>query len=102
MMRITAKHADIWNTRSPIDEAERKSRLLDAKCAEIGRDPGEIQRSVWPGPSYLTSADDFAEYVATFTNAGFTDFLFSWPRDDAEQEVLQHVAADVIPRLRGA
>lgn len=102
MLRITAKHANIWNTRSPIDEAVRKSRLLDEKCAETERDPGEIQRSVWPGPSYLTSVDDFTAYVETFTNAGFTDFLFGWPRDDAEQEVLQRVAADVIPRLRGA
>lgn len=102
MLAITARHANIWNTRSPLDEAVRKSRLLDEQCAAVGRDPADIQRSVWPFQSYLGSVDDFRAYVESFMAEGFTDFLFSWPRDDAEHGVLRQVAVDVIPALRAA
>lgn len=102
MLAITARHAAMWNTRSPLDEAVRKSRLLDEKCAEIGRDPADIQRSVWPFQSYFGSPDDFRAYVDSFMAEGFTDFLFTWPRDEAEQDVLRQVAVDVIPALREA
>jgi alkanesulfonate monooxygenase SsuD/methylene tetrahydromethanopterin reductase-like flavin-dependent oxidoreductase (luciferase family) len=46
-LRIVAEHADIWS--SPTFTAEdfrRKNAILDGHCAAIGRDPGEIIRSV--------------------------------------------------------
>ncbi len=100
MLAITAKHADIWNTRSPIDEAVRKSKLLDAACEKIGRDPSTIMRSVWPSQNQLTSVDTFREYVETFYEAGFRDFLFGWPPDEAGEEVMREVASSVIPEYR--
>ena len=47
-LRIVAEHADIWNcpTRGDVDEFRRKSAVLDDHCKAIGRDPGEIRRSV--------------------------------------------------------
>ena len=47
-LRVVAEHADIWNcpTRGDVDEFRRKSAVLDAHCASIGRDPAEIMRSV--------------------------------------------------------
>src|SRR5690606_22010963 len=42
MLELTAKHADVWNTRSEIEDAVEKSRLLDAACEMIGRDPASI------------------------------------------------------------
>lgn len=100
MLGITARFADIWNTRSELDEAKRKSALLDEKCSEIGRDPDEILRSVWPFPSQLGSVDDFTNFVESFYEAGFRDFVFSWPANEQEHEVLQTVARDVMPDLR--
>jgi alkanesulfonate monooxygenase SsuD/methylene tetrahydromethanopterin reductase-like flavin-dependent oxidoreductase (luciferase family) len=47
-LRIVAEHADIWNcpTRGDFDEFRRLDAILEAHCADIGRDPGEITRSV--------------------------------------------------------
>lgn len=46
-LRVVAEHADLWSSpaRSPEDFA-RSSAILDRHCAELGRDPGEIRRSV--------------------------------------------------------
>ena len=101
MLRITARHAAIWNTRSTLDEAKAKSDLLDEKCREVGRDPAEIMRSVWPFDSQLGSIDTLAEYIGSFREQGFDDFLFSWPSDDAEMAVLEEAAASTIPAMRG-
>ena len=101
MLGITARHAAIWNTRSPLDEAKAKSELLDAKCREIGRDPAEIMRSVWPFQSQFASVDTLTEYIGSFRDEGFDDFLFSWPADDAEMDVLKEAAASAIPAMRG-
>jgi len=46
-LALVAQHADIWNALLPDEESYvRKSRILDAHCARIGRDPGTIERSV--------------------------------------------------------
>jgi F420-dependent oxidoreductase-like protein len=46
-LRIVAKHAQHWNsTLSDVDEWRRKCEVLDRHCAEVGRDPSEIERSV--------------------------------------------------------
>lgn len=48
MLRVVARHADEWNmpSRGDVGEWERVSANLDDACAEIGRDPSEIRRSV--------------------------------------------------------
>lgn len=102
MLGITARYADIWNTRSQIDEARQKSELLDEKCREIGRDPGEIVRSVWPHQVQLGSVQTFSDYVDTFRESGFTDFLFGWPADDNEHDTVKVLAGGLIPKLRAS
>jgi F420-dependent oxidoreductase-like protein len=64
-----AKWADMWDMAGPESPAQWKStsEILDQRCAEVGRDPAEIRRSVhlmWPeeaDPSALAaSAADYA------------------------------------------
>ncbi|QFU87780.1 LLM class F420-dependent oxidoreductase [Amycolatopsis sp. YIM 10] len=45
-LRLVAKHADIWHGFGDPEVVERKVRILDQHCADVGRDPGEIERSV--------------------------------------------------------
>jgi alkanesulfonate monooxygenase SsuD/methylene tetrahydromethanopterin reductase-like flavin-dependent oxidoreductase (luciferase family) len=48
MLRVVAEHADLWNIAGggDIEDLARRSRLLDRFCAEIGRDPAAITRSI--------------------------------------------------------
>ena len=52
-LRVVAEHADLWNIPGgDIDDAVRRSALLDRYCAEIGRDPASITRSIHLPVSY--------------------------------------------------
>ncbi|MFF8637480.1 LLM class flavin-dependent oxidoreductase [Streptomyces pilosus] len=46
-LRVVAEHADLWNIPGgDMDDVARRSALLDRYCAEIGRDPDSIVRSI--------------------------------------------------------
>jgi len=44
-LKITAKHANEWNVWGDPAILRQKMQVLDQHCADIGRDPAEIQRS---------------------------------------------------------
>ncbi len=67
-LRFTAKHADIWHGFGDIEQVTHKCKVLDDWCAEIGRDPKEIERSVGVGEA---SPKEFGE---TALAAGITQF----------------------------
>jgi probable F420-dependent oxidoreductase len=45
-LRLVAQHGDIWHSFSDVATLKRKSEVLAAHCADVGRNPDEIQRSV--------------------------------------------------------
>ncbi len=45
-LRLVAKHADIWHGFGDPQVVERKVAILNEHCAAVGRDPGQIERSV--------------------------------------------------------
>lgn len=45
-LRLVAQHADIWHGFGDVDVAAHKVAVLDRHCADVGRDPAEITRSV--------------------------------------------------------
>ena len=45
-LRTAARHADLWNGYGEPDRIEEISAVLAERCAEIGRDFGEIRRTV--------------------------------------------------------
>ena len=45
-LRVVARYADMWNALGTPAVAAELNEVLDRHCAEIGRDPGEIERSV--------------------------------------------------------
>ena len=60
------------------------ARLAEA-CAAIGRDPASIGRLVLTGPRLaagLHSPDAFDETAGRYEEAGVTDLVVHWPRDD--------------------
>ena len=45
-LRIVAEHADIWNVFGEPDVLVHKDSVLRAHCADVGRDPAAIERTV--------------------------------------------------------
>lgn len=45
-LRIVAEHADVWHSFADVETLARKTAVLERWCAEVGRDPREIERSV--------------------------------------------------------
>ncbi len=65
-LRIVAEHADIWHGFGDPETFRRKSGILDDWCREVGRDPGEIERSVGlTDPEDLIAGDLFVAAGAT-------------------------------------
>ncbi|MCL3860567.1 LLM class F420-dependent oxidoreductase [Actinotalea sp. K2] len=48
-LRIVAEHATTWHSFGDLATFTRKSSVLDDWCAQVGRDPHEIERSVGTG-----------------------------------------------------
>jgi probable F420-dependent oxidoreductase len=48
MLRLTAEHADMWNTAwfGTVDKVAERRAGLEAACAEVGRDPATVQVTV--------------------------------------------------------
>ncbi|MFI9361170.1 LLM class flavin-dependent oxidoreductase [Kitasatospora sp. NPDC053057] len=80
LLRLVAEQADIWNIPGPphntVEHLIERSRVLDAHCAAIGRDPRAITRSVQYVVSYEDPAGDRAA-IAELIAAGFTHIVLS-------------------------
>lgn len=78
-LRVAAEHADIWNFPGrDIERAIDRSALLDRLCAEIGRDPAEITRSIPLDASYADPGATRAAIGAAI-DAGFRHVILSLP-----------------------
>ncbi|MFF2812610.1 LLM class flavin-dependent oxidoreductase [Streptomyces sp. NPDC058000] len=78
-LRVVAQHADVWNIPGgDIDDAVRRSALLDRYCAEIGRDPAAITRSTVLPVSY-GHPDATRNAIGEATNAGFHHIILGLP-----------------------
>ncbi len=64
-LRITAKHASMWNGFGPPSSYKHKNEVLDNWCNEISREPSEIERSVNTKPSESDQLEAFLEAGAT-------------------------------------
>jgi alkanesulfonate monooxygenase SsuD/methylene tetrahydromethanopterin reductase-like flavin-dependent oxidoreductase (luciferase family) len=78
-LRVVAEHADVWNMPGgDIDDAISRGALLDRLCAEIGRDPASITRSLPLPVSYdkpATTRDAAGRAIA----AGFRHIVLTLP-----------------------
>jgi alkanesulfonate monooxygenase SsuD/methylene tetrahydromethanopterin reductase-like flavin-dependent oxidoreductase (luciferase family) len=70
-LRVAAEHADLWNIPGgDIADVVRRSALLDRYCAEIGRDPASITRSIHLPVSY-DQPDRTRDAIGEAVAAGF-------------------------------
>lgn len=64
-LKLTAQHADAWNSFGPPETFRHKNRVLDDWCAELGRDPSEIERTVAISPDAVGDLEAFLDAGAT-------------------------------------
>jgi alkanesulfonate monooxygenase SsuD/methylene tetrahydromethanopterin reductase-like flavin-dependent oxidoreductase (luciferase family) len=64
-LRLVAQHADAWNTFGPPESYAAKNAILDEWCAEVGRDPAEIERTVDIGGDDIDRLPELLDAGAT-------------------------------------
>jgi probable F420-dependent oxidoreductase len=62
MLRLTARHADEWNTWGDVAMARDRREAFEAACASVGRDPGTMWTSV-QALVFLTDTEEAAEQI---------------------------------------
>jgi alkanesulfonate monooxygenase SsuD/methylene tetrahydromethanopterin reductase-like flavin-dependent oxidoreductase (luciferase family) len=78
-LRVAAEHADVWNFNgNDLDDTLRRSALLDRYCAEIGRDPASITRSI-PLPVSYDQPGSTRDAIGPALEAGFRHIILSLP-----------------------
>jgi alkanesulfonate monooxygenase SsuD/methylene tetrahydromethanopterin reductase-like flavin-dependent oxidoreductase (luciferase family) len=79
-LRVVAEHADLWNIPGggDIDDLVARSALLDRYCAEIGRDPAAITRSIHLPVAY-DEADTTRKAIGEAIDAGFGHIVLGLP-----------------------
>jgi alkanesulfonate monooxygenase SsuD/methylene tetrahydromethanopterin reductase-like flavin-dependent oxidoreductase (luciferase family) len=99
-LRIVAKLADYWNVSGTPTELAHKREILEAHCADVGRNPADIVRT---SGTYVvirnTTAAAKRAWAAQMANNG-SDLMphdahriFLGPPDLVAQRLLEHVAA---------
>jgi F420-dependent oxidoreductase-like protein len=108
MMRITARHADEWNTWGDPDEATRRTDRFLAACEAVGRDPATVRRSAQamvfmsddesrlahfrehatPDRSLVGTPAELVDVLGRYAELGFDEFIvpdFTLGRDPARR-----------------
>jgi alkanesulfonate monooxygenase SsuD/methylene tetrahydromethanopterin reductase-like flavin-dependent oxidoreductase (luciferase family) len=79
VLRVTAEHADLWNIPGgDIDDVVSRSALLDRYCAEIGRDPASVTRSIYLSVSY-DQPSSTRDAIGKAIGAGFQHIVLGLP-----------------------
>jgi len=70
-LRTTALRADAWNTSGTVDEVRVKVETLETHCADVGRNPADIERTI-SFPIVIRDASGEAEqvYAASLADNG--------------------------------
>ncbi|MFX1252190.1 MAG: LLM class flavin-dependent oxidoreductase [Promethearchaeota archaeon] len=114
MLKIAARYADTWNSYggewgAPPDvivrDTKKRNELLDKYCADIGRDPKTIRRSLLiygaEAETQFASEVNFLEIVKRYHEIGINEFIFFYPFFNQEHvPIFEKIAKNVIPKLR--
>ncbi len=94
-LRVVAKHADLWNIPgSDLADAVQRSARLDRLCAEIGRDPASITRSIHLRVTY-EQVDATRNEIARAIDAGFQHIVLGLPAPYPD-EVAHWIAGELV------
>jgi F420-dependent oxidoreductase-like protein len=93
LLRVAAKHADVWNTFGPPEVFRHKIGVLREHCRAVGRNPNEIEIS-WAGTTLVTeSAQEKEALVRRLSEA------FGRPPEEVEAGLLVGPASYISDRI---
>ncbi|MEU8350507.1 MULTISPECIES: LLM class flavin-dependent oxidoreductase [unclassified Streptomyces] len=116
-LRLAARHGQAWvttgdpkvfETGTP-DESlaairRQTERLADA-CAEVERDPAELDRILLTGftpDRPLDSVEAFRDFAGRHAELGFTEIVLHWPIQDslfaADEKIFERIATEGLAR----
>ncbi|WP_425957104.1 LLM class F420-dependent oxidoreductase [Xylanimonas sp. McL0601] len=97
-LRMVARYADAWNyTGDDIAEFAELAQVLDGHCADVGRDPAEIRRTVQHRLG--DDLDALSASCRAYAAAGASEFVLVLPWGGGGRQALD-LAAQALPRLR--
>ena len=116
MMRYAANYGDTWNCMSfgagsevLIADATELKNKMDQACEEVGRDSSTLRYSFLMFDAnarergghlfYYESVERFADVAGQILDLGFDEIGVYYPID-AQRDVFERVAAEVMPSLR--
>ncbi|MFD6175901.1 MULTISPECIES: LLM class F420-dependent oxidoreductase [unclassified Isoptericola] len=100
-LRLVAQYADAWNdTSSTPEQMVALGEVLERHCADVGRDPAQIRRTVQLRLREHGLAD-LAGLVERYAAAGVSEFVVVLSSGASALRELDHVAA-ALPALRAA
>lgn len=117
MLEQAAEHADIWNSlsfaetfRKQLDETRERIDRVNAHCAAIGRDPGDIifsyqmfdpaARASGGFFNCYESPERFREMAERLLPLGLSELGLYYPMREEQLPVFERIALDVLPALR--
>ena len=104
-LRLVAQYADACNVFGSPEGIARKYAILDQHCADVGRDPRDIERSTLqnvrlgpPGSARTESPQQVVDRFGELWDAGAEHIIFEL-KDAHEPSYMETLGRDVIPAL---
>jgi F420-dependent oxidoreductase-like protein len=98
-LRLVAQYADACNLfDAGAEKLAHKIAVLDQHCADQGRDPSEVQRTVLTSSERVDDREAFLARMAEYAALGIDHVSVSPPAEDPAGWTAA-VCADVLPRL---
>jgi F420-dependent oxidoreductase-like protein len=98
-LRLVAKYADVSNIiPGSVQEARHKFEVIERHCAELGRDPEEIERTVLASFLDVSDKDAFVATCAELAALG-VQLVEIRAMNDQPAQFVDEFASYVVPRL---
>ncbi len=99
-LRLVAQYADACNLFGVApEELRHKLEVLDGHCADLGRDPSDVRRTVVDGSFPFDDLDGFLRRMEEYVGLGIDQIWVTPPADDPVGFV-GRLCEEVLPRLR--
>ncbi|EXG80782.1 LLM class F420-dependent oxidoreductase [Cryptosporangium arvum] len=100
-LRLVAQYGDLCNLFAPdVETVAHKIEVLNQHCADVGRDPAEIEKTIITGLDALGDTDTFLRTMEQYAKIGVEQVWVGNRGVDDPPSWATEVCERVLPRLR--